>query len=123
MERLTRQQMVAEFGDTGVENPMVLDLVTLEGDTVVLVMIERRRWGAAAQQLTQIEEKINRYMAYALDGFLVQHYPQYQGKAVQIRLDCVEAPQGEVARFVQAAAQSMKAYALGFAVNVVVPGA
>ena len=72
MDKLTREKMVAEFGDTGVQNPMVVDLITTDKatDTVILVMTERRRWGAADQQLTQIEEKVNRYMGYVLDGFL-----------------------------------------------------
>ncbi|MDB4981088.1 MAG: hypothetical protein JWM82_1840, partial [Myxococcales bacterium] len=57
--------MVAEFGDTGVQNPAVIDLITLDkpSDTVVLVMTERRPWGLT-DQLAQIEEKLNRYMGY-----------------------------------------------------------
>ena len=93
LEKITREQMIAEFGDNGVQNPMVIDLITLEkaSDTVVLVMTERRAWGAATQQFNQIEEKVNRYLGYVLDGFLAEHYPQYMGKAVRIRLDCAEA--------------------------------
>ena len=97
MDKMTREQMVAEFGKPGVENPQVLDLITTDpasGD-VVLVMIERRAWGAHPQQLKQIEEKINRYMAYALDGFLAEHHPQYVGRRVRLQLDCAEAPTGE----------------------------
>jgi hypothetical protein len=112
--------MVAEFGEPGVENPKVVDLITLEkaSDTVVLVMTERRRWGAAAEQFTQIEEKLNRYMGYALDGFLVQHHPQYAGKAVQIRLDCAEEPHGEAVRFVAAMTHATRSHGLQFAVAV-----
>jgi hypothetical protein len=96
--------MVAEFGETGVQNPMVIDLISLDraSDTVVLVMIERRPWGVAGEQIKQIEEKLNRYMGYVLDGFLAEQYPQYVGKPVQIRLDCAEAPHGEAVRFVAA---------------------
>jgi hypothetical protein len=118
---MTREQMVAEFGEPGVQNPAIMDLITVDPATeaVVLVMIERRSWGASPQQLGQIEEKINRYLGYVLDGFLVQQYPQYEGKAVQIRLDCAEAPHGEAVRFVQAAEHAIEAQGLGFAVNVV----
>jgi translation initiation factor RLI1 len=96
--------MVAEFGEPGVANPRMIDLITLDkaSDTVVLVMMEPRPWGAVAEQLTQIEEKVNRYMGYVLDGFLAEQYPQYVGKPVQIRLDCAEAPHGEAVRFVAA---------------------
>ena len=58
MERMTREQMVSEFGEPGVENPMLLDLIAVDPatDKVVLSMIERRAWGASARQFQQIEE-------------------------------------------------------------------
>ena len=117
---MTREQMVAEFGVPGVENPMIMDLITVdkETDKVVLVMIERRAWGADPKQLKQIEEKINRYMAYVLDGFLAEQHPQYLGKQVTIRLDCAAPPAGEASRFVAAAAHAAAEHGLEFAVNV-----
>ena len=116
MDKLTREQMIAEFGDTGVQNPAVVDLITLDkdSDTVVLVMIERRPWDATREQFKQIEEKLNRYMGYVLDGFLSEQYPQYTGKPVAIRLDCAEAPQGEAARFVAAMTHACQSHGLGF---------
>jgi len=120
VERMTREQMVSEFGKPGVENPMIMDLITLDpaSDCVVLVMIERRAWGAHPRQLQQIEEKINRYLGYALEGFLVQQYPQYQGKSVQLRLDCAEAPHGLAQSFVEAAQRATYAHGIQFVVNV-----
>lgn len=117
---MTHEQMIAEFGEPGVENPKIVDLIELDAasDHVVLVMKERRDWVASAEQFRQIEEKINRYMGYVLDGHLVLHYPQYQGKRVQIRLDCAHEPHGEAARFVDAAGHSIREYGLDFAVRV-----
>lgn len=120
---MTKEQMVAEFGAPGVQNPMIVDLITADpasGD-VVLVMIERRAWGGHPLQFKQIEEKINRYLAYVLDGFLVQQHPKYQGKRVAIRLDCAQAPQGESLAFVNAAAHAVGGEGLDFVVNVVAP--
>src|SRR6185436_14404941 len=101
---MSREQLVAEFGEPGVQNPKMVDLISVvpESQKVVLVMIERRPWGAVPEQFSQIEEKINRYLGYVLDGFLVQQYPQYEGRPVVLRLDCAEAPHGEAARFVAA---------------------
>jgi hypothetical protein len=115
--------MVAEFGEPGVQNPKVIDLITLDKatDTVILVMTERRPWGAAAEQLKQIEEKLNRYMGYVLDGFLAEHYPHYQGKSVQIRLDCAEEPHGEDARFVAAMTDATESYGIHFTMAVPAP--
>ena len=120
MEKMTRDQMVAEFGAPGVENPMLLDLITTDPDSgdVLLVMVERRPWGAHPQQLKQIEEKINRYMAYALDGFLAEHHPEYVGRRVRLRLDCAEAPAGEAERFVAAAQHAARAHGLDLVVQV-----
>ncbi len=111
--------MVKQFGDRGVENPAILDLITVDaaGD-VVLAMIERRAWGADQDQLRQIEEKINRYLGYVLDGFLAEQYPQYVGKRVRIRLDCAESPHGVAARFVEAATAAIEAQGMAFDVNV-----
>ena len=120
MERMTRDEMETEFGAPGVENPAIIDLISVDPGTgaVVLTMVERRPWGVAAQQLRQIEEKINRYMGYALDGFLVQHYPQYAGKPVTIRLQCVESPHGEAARFVDAAAHAIRQHGMDLALEI-----
>jgi hypothetical protein len=121
MSRMTRQEMIAEFGEPGVQNPMLMDLITADpvSGAVVLVMIERRAWGASAEQFRQIEEKINRYLGYALDGFLAEQYPQYLGRPVQIRLDCAESPHGDAVAFVEAAQQAAGAHGIAFAVNVV----
>lgn len=123
MEQITREQMVAEFGEPGVQNPMVVDLITEDaasGD-VVLVMIERRAWGASPQQFAQIEVKINRYLGYALDGFLVEHYPRYQGLPVRLRLDCAEEPHGDAIKFVAAARHAVRGCGLELVVNVTPP--
>ena len=66
----------------------------------------------------EIEEKINRYLGYVLDGHLASHYPQYEGKRVRIRLDCVEEPCGDAVRFVRAADQAIRAEGLEFVVKV-----
>jgi len=118
---MTREQMVAEFGAPGVQNPMIMDLITLDpaSGCVVLVMVERRPWGAHPRQLQQIEEKINRYLGYVLDGFLVQQHPQYRGKSVQVRLDCAEAPHGLAVDFVEAAQRAAYTHGIEFVVNVV----
>jgi len=113
--------MLAEFGEPGVENAKVIDLITTDAasNSVVLVMIERRAWGASPAQLKQIEEKVNRYMGYALDGFLVQHHPEHAGKPIQIRLDCADPPHGEAVGFVKAMGQAIESYGLRFALNVI----
>ena len=125
VEKITQAQMLAEFGAPGVENPKVVDLMGVDPTSgkVLLTMFERRAWGADPRQFQQIEEKINRYMGYALDGFLVEQHPQYEGKPVQIRLECAEAPHGEAVLFVAAAARAAADHGLELIVAVTTPAA
>jgi hypothetical protein len=120
---MTKEEMIAEFGEPGVENPKVIDLITVDAASgkLVLVMVERRAWGASPRQLQEIEEKINRYMGYVLDGFLVQHHPEHQDKAILIRLECAEAPHGVAVKFVQAAGHAVAMHGLEFEVKVTAP--
>jgi hypothetical protein len=120
---MTREQMIAEFGEPGVQNPKIVDLIEIDPvpNTVVLVMIEHRAWGAGPDQFQQIEEKINRYLGYVLDGHLAKHYPQHDGKRVSIRLDCVEEPRGDATRFLRAADDAIRAEGLEFIVKVTPP--
>jgi hypothetical protein len=119
-ERMTEEQMVAEFGATGVQNPRIMDLIRVDPASghVVLVMYERRSWGLGAHQFKEIEEKINRYMGYVLDGFLTQQYPQYVGKNVEIRLECAQPPTPEVLPFIDAATRAARQYGLDFSAVV-----
>ena len=118
---MTREQMIAEFGEPGVQNPAIVDLIEMDpaSGRVVMVMTEQRAWNGGPEQFRQIEEKINRYMGYVLDGHLVTHYPQYEGRPVAIRLDCAEPARGESARFVDAAGHAIRAHGLEFEVNVI----
>lgn len=81
----------------GVHNPKVVDLIQLDRERgeVVLLMLEERPWGSTPEQLRQLEAKFNGYLSYALDGFLAAQYPDYAGRPVCIRLDCVMAPGDE----------------------------
>ncbi len=117
---MTREQMVAEFGEPGVQNPAIVDRIAFEHTEgcVVLTMFERRAWNGGPGQFRQIEEKINRYLGYILDGHLGRHYPQYAGKRAQIRLECAEAPVGEASRFVTAASHAIRGEGIDFALVV-----
>jgi hypothetical protein len=88
----------------GVVNPRVVDLVSVEAGSgcVVLLMLEQRPWDSEAGQLRQLEDKFNAYLGYVLDGHLAQQYPEYAGRAVRFRLECVEPPRGEAERMLRA---------------------
>jgi hypothetical protein len=112
----------AEHEQRGVQNPNVIDLISLdaEANQVVLLMLERRPWGTVPDQLEQLDEKYNSYVSYVLDGHLVKQYPQYADKAVRIQLDCASPPGAEEQIRIGAMRNFAASERLGFAVNVIV---
>jgi hypothetical protein len=88
----------------GVQNPGVVDLISPDDDTgeVVLTILEEREWGSVPTQLNELQEKLNSYLSYVLDGFLVVEYPQYKARPVRVDLDCAGEPRAEDRGFLTA---------------------
>lgn len=78
----------------GVENPAVLDALARDPETgeLVLVMLEPRQWNGGETQLMQLQEKLNAYLSFALDGEMAEQLPQFAGSKVRIQLACAEPP-------------------------------
>jgi len=81
---------------------------------VVLKIFEPRPWGAVDGQLHQLEDKLNAYFNYILDGFLVQQYPRYRDLPVRVHLECVEEPDDGETPFLVAASRFAEAHGLRF---------
>jgi len=107
--------------DRGVHNPRIIDLITRDEarSEVVLVMLEERPWDTDSEQLEQLNDKLDSYLSYALDGHLVEQYPQYAGYPVQLRLDCVAEPRGQTADLLKAAGQVAAQYGIRLLTRVV----
>jgi hypothetical protein len=78
----------------GVQHPNVIDVVAhdVKTDEVALIMHEAREWDGSDGRLFQLQEKINAYLAFALDGEMAGAYPAFVGKAIRLQLDCATAP-------------------------------
>lgn len=78
----------------GIANPAVLDALGQDPATgeVVLVMFEPRPWDGGNKQLFQLQEKLNSYLSFALDGEMIEQLPQLTGRPVRISLACAEPP-------------------------------
>jgi hypothetical protein len=85
----------------GVEHPHVIDVIAQDGQTgvVTLVMLEARPWDGSELRLFQLQEKINAYLSFALDGEMAEAYPQFVGKKLRLQLDCVGMPGSDVVGF------------------------
>lgn len=102
----------------GVADTGTVDVIAQDADgTYLLVMVEDRPWGADPDQATQLQGKINTYAGYILDGGLARQYPETEGAAVRIRLDCTEAPTGHFAHITDHAADQLDALGIDFVVN------
>ena len=77
-----------------IEHINIIDLVAHDPatDEVVLAMSEPRPWTGSDAQLFQFQEKLNTYLSFALDGEMLEAYPQFAGKKVRLRLECAASP-------------------------------
>ena len=116
---ISAEEFAEAFGNRGVENPRVVDLIRPDkaAGHVALMMFEPRDWAHGHVQLQQLEEKIDRYLSYVLDGFFFKQYPQYAQTRVRFELHCLHEPEG-VAKDMLTAAQGFCAQnGLEFRVN------
>jgi hypothetical protein len=72
----------------GLSHPAILDAFAHDKrrDTLVLAMYETRPWTGDAEQISQLQEKLNAYASFILDGEMLESFPQFAGKQVEIQL-------------------------------------
>jgi len=61
-----------------------------------MAMYETRPWNGGDLQLVQLQEKLNAYLSFALDGELAETFPQLAGKPVEIQLRTTSEPGPQV---------------------------
>lgn len=78
----------------GVEHTSIIDLLTQDpaSGQVELVMFEPRPWDGGEEQLFQLQEKLNAYLSFALDGEMAEEMPQLANAPLRIVLRCLEFP-------------------------------
>jgi len=85
----------------GVEHAHVIDVIAHDSktDEVTLIMLEPRPWDGTELRLFQLQEKINAYLSFVLDGEMSEAYPQFDGKKIRLQLDCAGMPGDDVVGF------------------------
>ncbi|RFC42103.1 MAG: hypothetical protein DVB28_002037 [Verrucomicrobia bacterium] len=108
----------------GLEHAGVIDFLGFDPvvSEVLLVMVEQRPWRNVGEQLFQLQEKLNAYLSFALDGEMTEAYPQFLGKALKIRLECAEPPVPEALGFLQHVYEQSALQGITFEVEVVTAG-
>jgi hypothetical protein len=104
----------------GIPNPAVLDSIVHDPveDRVSLVMVETRPWDGSSEQLFQIQEKINSYLSFALDGEMAETYPHLAGKPLGLRLDCFQYPDDKTIDFLDRIEQQLAKEKITFLMRV-----
>lgn len=107
----------------GVENAGVLDALAEDKVTgeVVLVMFEPRPWTLGDRQLFQLQEKLNAYMSFALDGELAEQLPQFANRPVRVQLNCAEPPPENVVGFLSKVREQVSYQGINFVVEGLAP--
>lgn len=85
----------------GVEHPHIIDIVAhdpKEG-VVTLIMLEPRPWDGTELRLFQLQEKINAYLSFALDGEMAEAYPDLVSLPLRLQLDCTTPPDSMTVSF------------------------
>ena len=78
----------------GVEHAGVIDVIAYneKNGEVTLGMVEPRPWDGSDARLFQLQEKVNSYLAFALDGEMHEAYPDLAHKPLRIELLCLAPP-------------------------------
>jgi hypothetical protein len=105
---------------TGIEQVDAVDLVTHDPktDEYALIMVETRPWSDSPERLKQLQDKVNNYLHFALDGQLADRYPGARGRPIRIQLDCPARPTGKTADFLRALEEAVHKAGVRFVVNV-----
>ena len=70
-------------------------------------MVETRPWSGSEEQLFQLQEKLNAYLSFALDGELAEAYPALVGKPLRLLLQCRAEPDGVTAQMLDIVRQQI----------------
>jgi hypothetical protein len=93
----------------GLEHPGVLDALAHDArsDKVMLAMYEVRPWTGEEFQLFQLQEKLNAYVSFILDGELQESFPDLAAKSVEIQLRTLHDPDARALEFISRAREQL----------------
>ncbi len=67
-----------------------VDLVAESADGLIdLVIVQDQQWTGSDAQLASLQDKVQTYVSFALDGGLAQQFPDAEGRPWRIMLKCL----------------------------------
>ena len=100
----------------GIHHPDVVDLVTHGDDAFRLILVEEQALGDADSPALQ--QKLNNYLGFALDGPLLEHYPDSKERPICIRVDLYAQPSPFIIDFLRQYAGAISAYGVSLELSV-----
>lgn len=77
-------------------DPAKVDLVAESADGIIeLVVVQDQHWTGSDAQVSSLQDKVQTYVSFALDGGLAQQFPEAAGRPWRIVVQCqTGAPDG-----------------------------
>lgn len=106
---------------SGIERTGMLDAFAHDTreDILVLAMFETRPWEHGERQLFQLQEKLNAYVSFILDGEMKDNFPHLVGKPVRIELRTSHEPSERAMGFLGRARDQLALQQIGLEVVVI----
>jgi hypothetical protein len=106
---------------SGIERTGMLDAFAHDTreDVLVLAMFETRPWDLGERQLFQLQEKLNAYVSFILDGEMTDNFPHLLGKPVRIELRTSHEPSPRALEFLGRARDQLALQQIGLEVVVI----
>jgi len=94
---------------SGLDNPGRVDLVSVPAvGPVELVLHAAGEWDGSEQRQILLQEKLNRYLEYVVDGELAEAYPAATGRDWIVVILCDHAPDTRTSAYFQQADRELQ---------------
>lgn len=82
-----------------------IDAIGIDNEDAVVLMINDDMPWDDEEHLPLMEEKLITYVSFAVDGRLLEQYPDAEGKKIKIHIECHYAPNEEAQSFLTVSAK------------------
>lgn len=105
---------------SGIAHPKVVDVVVQDAANGrwKLILVETSEWVGSPDQLLKLQEKLNNYLIFALDGEMARVYPESAGKPVVIQIDSYSEPDEKTREFLSIVRGKMRSEGIELLLNV-----
>jgi hypothetical protein len=101
-----------------IQDPTSVDLVVARRDgSVELSMFEERPWDGSDERLRELEEKVNAYLTFVLDGHMERQHPDIEANQITIRLDYLSRMDERTRSMLPSIEATLKEYGIDFAIH------